>query len=339
MHTPVPASQTPPAPAREILNVASVSEPVAAPAPASEPAPAAASADFAPGERPAPHPSGPAAKARFRMPRALAARLSAGGATARAGLKAHGPMLGVVALVFAAGLTLGVAAGARLAPEANPNLDAARGVQAMLQWKGAMAIGPAASPQLDTSKLASDLRALRAGMDDLRGLDKRVAGLAQAVEKARAEGAQNLAQLNGQVEKARADTANAVGQVATVVRAMDQAGRDTASRIAQIGERVERIEKGGPLTTAAISAPAQASGQPAATPAATPAEGATGKVLAGWGVHVVRGSLAVIEGPDGVFEVARGQTVPMLGKIESFERKGRGWQVVTSRGVIEPVVR
>lgn len=53
----------------------------------------------------------------------------------------------------------------------------------------------------------------------------------------------------------------------------------------------------------------------------------------------MRGNIALLEGPQGMYEVMRGQTMPAIGRIESFERKGRGWQVRTTRGILEPVLR
>ena len=57
--------------------------------------------------------------------------------------------------------------------------------------------------------------------------------------------------------------------------------------------------------------------------------------IAGWMVHDVVGSTAVLQGPNGVRKkVAPGDTLPELGKIESIVRWGNRWIVATSKGLI-----
>jgi hypothetical protein len=54
----------------------------------------------------------------------------------------------------------------------------------------------------------------------------------------------------------------------------------------------------------------------------------------GWAVRDVFGATAVLEGPDGVWRAARGDTVPGVGRLESIVRWGNRWIVVTDRGLI-----
>ena len=311
------------------------------------------------GERPAPRPSVETDRQSWRMPSispGLSTALRSGVSRAKAELRANGGLIGAFVLVLGAGLSLGLAAG-EMKQNPQPVVasvlpDAARSVQAMLQWKGPMAIGPAQSQQ-DSQRIGSDLRAirasvdtLRAGLDDLRGLDRRVAALSQALERVRADATQNSGQLNAQIDRAKGETTAALAQLSSAVKSMDVAAREPAAKIAQIAERLDRIEKNaGPLTTASIqpvSAPPSSSSpqllqppqsEPPLSPAIKP------KVLQGWVVHEVRGNIALLEGPQGMYEVMRGQTLPAIGRVESFERKGRGWQVLTSRGVLEPALR
>jgi hypothetical protein len=56
--------------------------------------------------------------------------------------------------------------------------------------------------------------------------------------------------------------------------------------------------------------------------------------IEGWSIREVNGSTAVIEGPNGVWEATRGDTVPGVGKIDSIVRWGNRWIVATSRGLI-----
>ena len=43
---------------------------------------------------------------------------------------------------------------------------------------------------------------------------------------------------------------------------------------------------------------------------------------------------AVLEGPNGIWKVTRGDTVPGVGTIVSIVRWGNRWIVATSRGLI-----
>ena len=56
----------------------------------------------------------------------------------------------------------------------------------------------------------------------------------------------------------------------------------------------------------------------------------------GWLLRDVYGGVALVEGrTSGLREVAPGEYVPGVGEIRSIERRGRGWVVVTSRGIIQ----
>ena len=58
--------------------------------------------------------------------------------------------------------------------------------------------------------------------------------------------------------------------------------------------------------------------------------------LDGWLLRDVYGGVALVEGrAGGLREVAPGEFVPGVGEIRSIERRGRGWVVVTSRGLIQ----
>ena len=56
--------------------------------------------------------------------------------------------------------------------------------------------------------------------------------------------------------------------------------------------------------------------------------------IEGWTVLEVRGGTAVLEGPDGVRNAARGDTVPGIGRIDSIVRWGNRWIVATASGLI-----
>jgi hypothetical protein len=54
----------------------------------------------------------------------------------------------------------------------------------------------------------------------------------------------------------------------------------------------------------------------------------------GWMVRGVSDGRAVLVGPDRVWTVAQGDSVPGLGRIDTFVRWGNHWIVVTARGLI-----
>ena len=55
----------------------------------------------------------------------------------------------------------------------------------------------------------------------------------------------------------------------------------------------------------------------------------------GWMLRDVYGGVALLEGRAGLREVAAGEFLPGVGEIRSIDRRGRGWVVVTSRGIIQ----
>jgi len=56
--------------------------------------------------------------------------------------------------------------------------------------------------------------------------------------------------------------------------------------------------------------------------------------LKGWTVRKVIGGTVVLEGPNGIRNVRRGDKVSGLGKIEDILRWGKWWIVATERGLI-----
>jgi hypothetical protein len=74
--------------------------------------------------------------------------------------------------------------------------------------------------------------------------------------------------------------------------------------------------------------PAKLSARPVAVPETRPA------TIKGWRVRNVIGETAVLEGPNGIRNVRRGDKVSGLGKIEDILRWGKWWIVATERGLI-----
>ena len=74
--------------------------------------------------------------------------------------------------------------------------------------------------------------------------------------------------------------------------------------------------------------PAKLSARPVAVPETRPA------TIKGWTVRNVIGRTAVLEGPNGIRNVRRGDKVSGLGKIGDILRWGKWWIVATERGLI-----
>jgi hypothetical protein len=56
--------------------------------------------------------------------------------------------------------------------------------------------------------------------------------------------------------------------------------------------------------------------------------------IEGWTVREVVGGRVVLEGPNGTWSAARGETVPGVGRVDSIVLWGNRWIVATSRGLI-----
>jgi len=101
-----------------------------------------------------------------------------------------------------------------------------------------------------------------------------------------------------------------------------------------------------PVTTASL--PRLASKDPIVAPPRTASTGAAVKearkltptpetrptTIEGWTLREVVNGTAVIEGPNGVWKVTPGQTVPGVGRVDSIVRWGNRLVVATSRGLI-----
>jgi hypothetical protein len=254
----------------------------------------------------------------------------------------------------AAGYLIGQRQAAQREARLSTDMARLRSVLASVQWKGTEPTGPRASE--DLRKLSSDLRAVRAqvdlirserasAMDDLRAMDRRVAGLKEAVEKSRTEGQASTATLRAQLDRLAADQTAATSQLTAALR---QSGDGL---VARLSERLEKtstaaasaaIPGASSAPAAAAPVPATSTPAPAASMAAAAPEPATTaslakpqpKALHGWTVRGVYNGVALLEGPRGVIEIAKGETFPEIGRVDSMERKGRSWTVTTSRGVI-----
>ncbi len=179
-------------------------------------------------------------------------------------------------------------------------------------------------------KMAGDIQALKANVEALRAARSQTAnttaldGLKSRLEAGNTETAASIAELAGKIEHIQ---------------------REPAAKLSQVLERLDRIERqiAAPLATASIgaaSAPGRAAAakgaQLAVAPAKPPLETAKGRpqLITNWVVRDVYDGIALVESPRGSIEVAPGEIIPGAGMVKSIERRGAGWIVITSRGLV-----
>ena len=86
-----------------------------------------------------------------------------------------------------------------------------------------------------------------------------------------------------------------------------------------------------------LQAVEQETKQETSFPPALPETGPT--PLEGWSLREVTAGIAVLEGPTGIWRVTPGDTLPGVGKVESYIRSNGQWIVATSSGLISMPVR
>lgn len=187
-----------------------------------------------------------------------------------------------------------------------------------------------------------------------------------ALESARAENGrlnaeiERLAQALGTIREsndlAQAETRTLSGGLADRLARIEQK-LDKAA--VEKREHVASADPEAPIPPAAIPAPIEkrpapvASTATAAPPAPTPAPTPAAKTdpsqtasidtkpktetVENWALRDVYDGIAILEDRKRrLIEVAPGETIPGIGRVESIERRGRSWAVVTKQGLITP---
>lgn len=155
-----------------------------------------------------------------------------------------------------------------------------------------------------------------------------------------------LRSLRETVTQLRRTVASLSTEVASNRTALDIANKQVSDRFGRLIQSVERVERDQSASANRIERIAEEKTQAARTVAATPSPDITGsvqpqrtnlarrEVIAGWRVRRAFDGVAVLDGPLGVIEVARGQEIPSLGRIEEIKQENGSWQVLTSKGAI-----
>jgi hypothetical protein len=156
----------------------------------------------------------------------------------------------------------------------------------------------------------------------------------------------NIRDSVAQLRRNVAELSNDVATNRTALAAANKAASDRAGRLAQSLDRVERDQ---PMPATKIERVAEEKVQvarPAPTDLPSDVTGtvqqpsrptnARREVITGWHVRRAYDSVAILEGQSGVIEVILGQDVPDLGRIQEIKYENGRWQVLTSKGVINP---
>ncbi len=228
--------------------------------------------------------------------------------------------LGVLASVAlgVAGLGLGAAAA---------NLVLARG------WPASILGGSTHEAQPDPRATAAERFEQRI-TEALGALKSEVAELRAAVARGQDDDRSSavtsrLDELAARLDKAKVETSGAIALLAAKI---DPLRQETAAKLQSLVERLDRLEHRG--AAAIVAKPPERSAEAKAMTG--PADAAKKPpVIRSWVVREVYDGIALVEGADGPVEVAPGELLPGAGRVKSIERSGRGWVVVTSRGVID----
>jgi hypothetical protein len=157
---------------------------------------------------------------------------------------------------------------------------------------------------------------------ELRGLRDNVAVLRRNV----AELASDVAASHAAAETASKTASDRAERLA---QAYDRGGRDQTVT----APKTERVAEDRATTARTVPAqqPSDVTGtiQQAQRPAPAPRD-----IIAGWHVRRAYDGVAMLEGPNGVFEVGLGQDVSGLGRIQDIKYENNRWQVTTSKGII-----
>jgi hypothetical protein len=166
----------------------------------------------------------------------------------------------------------------------------------------------------DTRKIATELKNASVGVRDLSA---------------------SLGQTNARIDKLDRDSGARFDKL-TDRFDHETAGKlaDLSGKLADLSGRLDKVEKRPLAAAPAVPAPPV---KPAPTAAAVSNE-TTGSIdrpkLRGYWLVDAEDGYAVIDGRDGPQQVAPGDVVPGIGRIQRIERRGRDWVVVTSAGVI-----
>jgi hypothetical protein len=212
---------------------------------------------------------------------------------------------------------------------------------------------------------AGDIRALKANVEALRAAQSQsgsdataLEGLKTRLEAVNTETGASIAELTGKVENIQREPEAKLSQVIERLDRIEHqiaplataslgaasapgnaaAGKPAQPAVAQakpplenahgqrkIGGRGDAFDPSKNPTAPGVPRPLGSLASAASTP----------QLITNWVVRDVYAGVAVVESPRGSMEVAPGELIPGAGTVKSIERRGGGWIVITSRGLID----
>lgn len=225
------------------------------------------------------------------------------------------PILGgVAAAALVIGLAVGAGAMSLVSPKTDPSSERLAQIQSRLDIR-----------QTDVARLQTEIEKL----------GKVLAQVQDATESVRSEAKNRSAALNDRIGKSEQAI---VSKVTSLADRQDQTERDQTAKIAALTSQLDK-RTAAPAPAAPVVAPQAAKPQqPEPTETGSlpdKAKASTPAVIDGWAVREVYNGVAVIEDRrHRLVEVGPGDTIPGVGKVDSVERRGRSWAVVTKQGLI-----
>ena len=209
----------------------------------------------------------------------------------------------------------------------------------------------------DVQALKSDVEALRAAQSQPGQDATALEGLKTRLEAVKTETSASIADLAGKVEQMQREPEAKLSQV---IERLDRIERQIAAPTATASLGPASAPGAAAARTQAQTAVAPAKpplgnaqgqrktgGHDAFDPSQNPTApgvprplgnlapaGSTPQLITNWVVRDVYNGIALVESPRGSIEVAPGEIIPGAGTVKSIERRGGGWIVITSRGLI-----
>lgn len=211
-----------------------------------------------------------------------------------------------------------------------------------------------------TKKLSDEIHALQVRLDtmhasaqtgspgDMRSLTKSVDALRASLDTLKTETSARINDLDAKVAHLQHEEARA--------QPFDKSGHDEHAVAAAATGATEMHPGINPANANAIHTGTQASNNSTIHPSAPATTGATHdtqtalagppspdakrkpqQMLVGWVVRDVYRGVALIDGPEGTIEVAKGDVIQGAGTVESIEHRNGGWVLVTNRGIVGSV--
>jgi hypothetical protein len=213
----------------------------------------------------------------------------------------------------------------------------------------------------DTKRLTDEIHALKKELDtmritmaqtanseEVRALKRSVDTVKTGLESTKSEVSNSIAQLSGKLDRVQhepaklreiSDRLDHIEHPAAVplVTASLPPQKEEAVKPPQVplppAKAATQTQAQGsiaavaPQAQSAVVKPSSASVPPAATDKP--------QLLTNWVVRDVYHGIALVEGPHGSIEVIPGETIPGAGTVKSIEKRGNGWIVLTSRGLVD----